>query len=82
MKTPAQEHTNPNALPLLRIHGAPDQTEAAIEAKLRRGIYSSALILAPGRIVEVHFDGCYFRAGMLRAKTLKGLQALHLKVVK
>lgn len=72
----------PKAMPTLGIHGAPDQTEAEIESKLRRGIYSLALILAPGRIVEVHFDGRYFRAGMLRSKSLKGLQALHLNVVK
>jgi hypothetical protein len=82
MKTALQEDATLKALPQLRICGAPDQTEAEIESKLRRGTFSLTLILTPGRIVEVHFDGCYFRAGMLRAKTLKGLQALHLKVVK
>ena len=82
MKTAPQEDATLKALPPLRIRGAPDQTEAEIDTKLRRGTFSLALMLTPSRIVEVHFDGRYFRAGMLRAKTLKGLQALHLKVVK
>jgi hypothetical protein len=69
-----------------QLHVSPlpsDRTlsETRIEELLRQG-HTIGIHIEDGRQIGVHFDGAWYRSGVLRAKSLASLKALALSAIR